>query len=199
MNGLHTLKLLHEKYKGKGSEYGDRIFKSKVQEALRCNSDLAQHIGKAQEDLSPMVVLELFKRISDEDAELLWMDPRVGRPERLILSSILVPPVPIRPSVAMDTGAGSNEDDLTVKMQEIVMVNNALGRDLKKGDNVKVVMTDWNYLQVQVAQYLNGEMPGIHRPPGEKPIRGLCQRLKAGARNCTCTCTPESLGLSPCA
>ena len=33
--------------------------------------------------------------------------------------------------------------------------------------------------QVQVAQYINGEMPGLPRPIGaSKPIRGLCQRLK---------------------
>jgi len=24
----------------------------------------------------------------------------------------------------------------------------------------------------------SGEMPGLQRPPGSKPIRGLCQRLK---------------------
>ena len=33
--------------------------------------------------------------------------------------------------------------------------------------------------QVQVAQYINGEMPGLPRPvSAAKPIRGLCQRLK---------------------
>lgn len=30
---------------------------------------------------------------------------------------LFVPPVAIRPSVQMDAGAGSNEDDLTVKLQ----------------------------------------------------------------------------------
>ena len=33
--------------------------------------------------------------------------------------------------------------------------------------------------QVQVAQFINGEMPGLPRPvSAAKPIRGLCQRLK---------------------
>ena len=39
-------------------------------------------------------------------------------------------------------------------------------------------MEEWDFLQVQVAQYINGEMPGLQRPIGSKPIRGLCQRLK---------------------
>ena len=126
-----------------------------------------------------MVVLELFKQITDEDCELLWMDPTVGRPENLLLSAILVPPVPIRPSVAMDTGVSSNEDDLTIKMQEILGVNNALREAFSKGATVKMMVVDWNFLQVQVAQYINGEMPGLTKPVGEKqPIRGLCQRLK---------------------
>ena len=103
---------------------------------------------------------------------------KVGRPEHLILSSIMVPPVAIRPSVAMDTGAGSNEDDLTMKMNEIVGVNNALCEAFDKGATVKMSIEDWNFLQTGVSQYLNGEMPGLPKVHGEKPIRGLCQRLK---------------------
>ena len=39
-------------------------------------------------------------------------------------------------------------------------------------------MEEWDFLQVQVAQYFNGETPGLQRPIGSKPMRGLCQRLK---------------------
>jgi DNA-directed RNA polymerase beta' subunit len=54
-------------------------------------------------------VVELFKRITDEDCELLWMTAGVGRPENLIVQNLLVPPVPIRPSVPMENGGGSTE------------------------------------------------------------------------------------------
>lgn len=37
-------------------------------------------------------VLHLFQRMTDEDAELLWMDARVGRPENLIIENLLVSP-----------------------------------------------------------------------------------------------------------
>ncbi|CAM9777384.1 unnamed protein product, partial [Laminaria digitata] len=91
-----------------------------------------------------------------------------------------VPPVPIRPSVAMDLGGGSNEDDLTVKLQEILDVNASVKAALDNGANVKMIMENWDFLQqLEVAQYINGEMPGLPRPIlTTKPIRGLCQRLK---------------------
>ena len=106
------------------------------------------------------------------------LDPLIGRPENLILQNLLVPPVPIRPSVAMDVGGGSNEDDLTVKLQEILDVNVALELAMTRGPQTRTIMEEWDFLQVQVAQYINGEMPGLQRPMGSKPIRGLCQRLK---------------------
>ena len=59
-----------------------------------------------------------------------------------------VPPVPIRPSVAMDLGGGSNEDDLTVKLQEILDVNASVKAALDNGANVKMIMENWDFLQV---------------------------------------------------
>lgn len=121
----------------------------------------------------------LFQRISDEDATLLWMQPAFSKPHALITWAVPVPPVPIRPSVPMDVGGGSNEDDLTVKLQEIVEVNNALRMALDNGATMKMVAEDWEFLQIQVAQYVNGEIPGIPRAmAAQKPIRGICQRLK---------------------
>jgi DNA-directed RNA polymerase III subunit RPC1 len=140
VTNVHTLKLLHERYKGKAAEHDQALFQLAAKGAAQYNPEVAQHMHKAQEDLSPVFVLELFKKITDEDCELLWMNPDIGRPEHLLLSSILVPPVPIRPSVAMDTGAGSNEDDLTVKMQEILGVNNALREAFLKGATVKMMV-----------------------------------------------------------
>lgn len=120
-----------------------------------------------------------MKRISDEDATLLWTGAVYSRPETLITWAVPVPPVPIRPSVPMDIGGGSNEDDLTVKLQEIIDVNNALRLALRNGATIKMIVEDWEFLQIQVAQLVNGEVPGIPRMlAGPKPIRGLCQRLK---------------------
>jgi len=63
-------------------------------------------------------------------------------------------------------------------VQEIIDVNVALELALTKGPHTRTIMETWDFLQVQVAQYINGEMPGLQRPMGTKPMRGLCQRLK---------------------
>ncbi len=65
------------------------------------------------DDLNPIRVLSLFSAISDEACELLDLP---GRPENLIMTNLAVPPVTIRPSVEMDTGGGTNEDDITMKL-----------------------------------------------------------------------------------
>jgi len=118
ITGAPTLKLVHEKYKGRHSEDELEDLIHSLDTAMDLNKDIAQAMSSPpMEDLLPTRVLELFSKITDDDCEILWVDPLIGRPENLILQNLLVPPVPIRPSVAMDVGGGSNEDDLTVKLQ----------------------------------------------------------------------------------
>ncbi len=181
ITGAPTLKIIHEKYKGK--HYEDELdgLLESMHIAIDANKELASLMSGSNipfDDLLPTKVLELFKKIPDDDCEIMWLDPLIGRPENLILQNLLVPPVAIRPSVAMDVGGGSNEDDLTVKLQEILDVNVALELALTKGPHTRTIMEEWDFLQVQVAQYINGETPGLLRPIGAKPMRGLCQRLK---------------------
>ena len=71
-------------------------------------------MSKAQEDLTPLDILTLLRKVPDEDCELLNLDKH-ARPEDLMLTQFPVPPVCIRPSVAMGS-SGSNEDDLTMKI-----------------------------------------------------------------------------------
>ena len=162
ISGCTTLKIVHERYKGRHMQEEVETLLSDLGDAVKSNPNLRPALAVAVEDLLPTRVLHLFKNIPDRDCEVLWIDPIVGRPENLILESILVPPVPIRPSVAMDQGGGSNEDDLTVKLQEILDVNVALKIALSKGPQTSTIMEEWDFLQVQVAQYVNGEMPSFY-------------------------------------
>lgn len=66
-----------------------------------------------------------------QDCELLGLKPSHGRPEEYIWQYISVPPVCIRPSVAQD--GASNEDDLTVKLTEIVFTSALIKQGLAKG------------------------------------------------------------------
>ena len=69
-----------------------------------------------------MRIRALLRAIPDSELELLDMSAVDGRPENLLIDRLLVPPVAIRPSV--DAGPqGSNEDDLTVKLSEILTVS----------------------------------------------------------------------------
>lgn len=72
------------------------------------------------------MVLNLFKRISREDIPLLLMNPEAGTPADLILTRLLVPPLCIRPSVVSDLKSGTNEDDLTMKLTEIIFLNDVI-------------------------------------------------------------------------
>lgn len=128
------------------------------------------------EDLNPLRVLNLFKMISPTDCELLGLDPAEGRPEMFIWQFLPAPPVCIRPSVAQDNA--SNEDDITTKLADIVWVSGMIRSALQKGSPVATIMEQWEYLQTQIAMYVNSDVPGLQQPGFGKPTRGFCQRLK---------------------
>lgn len=52
-------------------------------------------------------VLSVLKRITDEDCELLGLNPKYARPDWMILQVLPIPPPPVRPSVMMDTSSRS--------------------------------------------------------------------------------------------
>ena len=52
-------------------------------------------------------VLSVLKRISDEDCQLLGLNPQYARPDWMILQVLPIPPQPVRPSVMMDTSSRS--------------------------------------------------------------------------------------------
>lgn len=54
------------------------------------------------------------------------MNPESGKPADLILTRLLVPPLCIRPSVVSDLKSGTNEDDLTMKLTEIIFLNDVI-------------------------------------------------------------------------
>ena len=107
------------------------------------------------------------------------MQPNNGRPENLIITRIAVPPACIRPSVISELQSGSNEDDLTMKLTEIIFLNDVIRKHRSTGAKVQIIMEDWDFLQLQCALYINSEMSGIpmNMQP-KKPTRGLVQRLK---------------------
>ncbi|KAF8516014.1 hypothetical protein BU17DRAFT_76736 [Hysterangium stoloniferum] len=172
-----TLKIVHDKFRAKKSAEEMEKWKASFGNAIQQQKELGMFVGRAaSEDLNPLKVLDLFRRISAEDCELLGLKPSHGLPQEFIWQYISVPPVCIRPSVQQD--GASNEDDLTVKLTEIVFTNALIKQGLAKGVSTSQLMEQWEFLQVSVAMYINSETPGIPLQMGQKPIRGFCQRLK---------------------
>ncbi|KAF8974574.1 hypothetical protein BDZ97DRAFT_1774354 [Flammula alnicola] len=172
-----ALKIIHDKFRAKKTADELEKWKQTFAPAIEAQKELGMYINKAvHEDLNPLKVLDLFRRISDEDCELLGLHPEWGRPEEFIWQYLSVPPVCIRPSVAQD--GASNEDDLTVKLTEIVFTNALIKQGLAKGSPTPQFMEQWEFLQLSVAMYINSELPGVPSQLGQKPIRGFVQRLK---------------------
>lgn len=127
-----ALKIIHDKFRAKKTADEMEKWKKTFSSAIETQKELGIYVNRAvHEELNPLKVLDLFKRISDEDCELLGLRPEFARPEEYIWQYISVPPVCIRPSVAQD--GASNEDDLTVKLTEIVFTNALIKQGLAKG------------------------------------------------------------------
>ncbi|KAG8082497.1 hypothetical protein GUJ93_ZPchr0014g47527 [Zizania palustris] len=121
--------------------------------------------------LDAATVLFLFRRMIDEDCKLLNLG---DRPEKLIVTEIAVPPVPIRPSVFVAGGRMSNEDSITVILKSIANTNSILKETLQTGGQFTKCYECWQLLQLQVVEYINSDSPSL----SDSQHRGLVQRLK---------------------
>lgn len=181
-SGSHPLKIIHDKYRkfnvshalSKKPPRSKVLFDESFHFIRREFAEVDKHQKKALDDMNPLRVLNLFRRISPSDCELLGMDPEEGRPEMFIWQYIPAPPLSIRPSVAQDLA--STEDDLTAKLCEIILSCKLIKESLREGKPTSDVMEKWDMMQLQLAIYINSDVPGLQQ--SGKSIRGFCQRLK---------------------
>ena len=177
---LQQMRMCHEKYKVKNKEETKEDFQIQFENAGEYNTELKAHIAKAMDDLTPLVVYNLFDKIPPEDIELLDMKPDVSHPRDLIVTHMVVPPACIRPSVPAQTAqSGTTEDDLTAKLGEVLMYNRQIAESIEKGAPFAKVTELWDFLQLLCAGFVDANLPGF--PPKCKPDksgRALVQRLK---------------------
>ncbi|XP_045085249.1 DNA-directed RNA polymerase II subunit RPB1-like isoform X2 [Aegilops tauschii subsp. strangulata] len=130
--------------------------------------------------LSAERVLNVLKRISDEDCLLLGLDPKYARPDWMILQVLPIPPPPVRPSVMMDTYSRS-EDDLTHQLAMIIRHNENLRRQERNGAPAHIIAEFAQLLQFHIATYFDNDLPGQPRATQRsgRPIKSICSRLKA--------------------
>ncbi|KAI3468843.1 hypothetical protein Pfo_025506 [Paulownia fortunei] len=126
--------------------------------------------------IDPKIAYQLLKNMLDEDCELLYLN---DRPEKLIVTNILVPPIAIRPSVFVDGGTQSNENDITERLKRIIQANASLRQEILDPNLHNKSLTSWDDLQMEVAQYINSDIRGVPlHMTAAKPLSGFVQRLK---------------------
>ncbi|KAI6655586.1 DNA-directed RNA polymerase III subunit RPC1 [Oopsacas minuta] len=174
------MKLLHNPFNPTGRKFSGvehATFLEKFSQAKENNKELEKHLDKALDLLTPLKVLHIFQNVRDDDCIFIGMTPGHGRPEDLLLQRILVPPPCIRPSVQTDIG-GSNEDDITIKITDIIRVNCIIHSLLKHNGPMNKIMELWDSLQIQCALLINSgvSLPSNVQVP--KLRRSFVHRLK---------------------
>jgi len=129
--------------------------------------------------LTPSMIRERLERIPNEDLELFGFNPKVARPEWMVLQVLPVPPVYVRPSITLESGIRS-EDDLTHKLVDIIRINQRLKENMEAGAPTLIIQDLSELLQYHVTTYFNNEASGI--PPARhrsgRALKTLSQRLK---------------------
>ncbi|KAL7720989.1 DNA-directed RNA polymerase subunit [Entamoeba marina] len=171
-----VMHLIHEKYKTTSTNVEIKEFYDNFSESLRLDKDIKPYLTYAQEELTPVRVLTIFRSLVREDIIALDFDPDRAPPENMILTSIPVAPLTIRPSVAMDGGNASNEDDVTTQLRDIVECNKKINAITTRALPYQNYIESWDALTIAVSLVINSDLPGIDAPG--KPLRAFCQRLK---------------------
>ena len=134
---------------------------------------------EGDKQLLPTDIRDRLAGIPAGDLRLMGFDPEYARPEWMILTALLVPPVTVRPSITLETGERS-EDDLTHKLVDIMRINQRLDANINAGAPQLIIEDLWELLQYHVTTYFNNETAGI--PPARhrsgRPLKTLSQRLK---------------------
>jgi DNA-directed RNA polymerase II subunit RPB1 len=117
---------------------------------------------------TPEMVIQLFKKISDEDVNFMGLSNIWSRPEWMVCQVFAVPPPAMRPSVKHDAQQRS-EDDLTHIIINIIKINNKLSQTLSNPNeseqlNTKLI-NDWT----QVLQYFVASMAD-NKISGASPV-----------------------------
>ncbi|MGC8479539.1 MAG: DNA-directed RNA polymerase subunit A' [Candidatus Micrarchaeia archaeon] len=129
--------------------------------------------------LKPDEIREMLSKISAEDLKIIGIEKETSNPSWLILNTLLVPPVNVRPSITLESGERS-EDDLTHKLVDIMRINQRLEQNINAGAPQIIIDDLWELLQYHLTAYFNNETSGI--PPARhrsgRALKTLAQRLK---------------------
>jgi len=128
----------------------------------------------------PIEIRARLEKISEDDVSLLGFNPKAARPEWLVLTNMLIPPVTIRPSITLESGERS-EDDLTHKLGDIVRINQRLFENINAGAPEIIIEDLWDLLQYHITTFFDNttaSVPPARHRSGE-PLKTLTERIKS--------------------
>jgi len=129
------------------------------------------------EKITPQEIQEWLKEIPDDMAAKLGVEG--CRPEDLILTSIPVPPVTMRPSITLDTGERS-EDDITHKLVDVIRINKRLQNNIEIEAPDFIIDDLHELLQYHVATLFYNDMSSV--PPARhrsgRALKSLIERVQ---------------------
>ncbi len=148
-----------------------------VREKIKIDKPTSFYRGKTR--LFPTEVREILAKISDGELRKIGVNPRSCRPEWAILTSLLIPPVTVRPSIILESGERS-EDDLTHKLSDIIRANQRLWENLNAGAPEVIIEDLWDLLQFHVTTFFDNTVARI--PPARhrsgQPLKTITERIK---------------------
>ncbi len=146
-------------------------------ERVRLEKPTSFRRGKKR--LFPTEVRDILTQIPDNELRKIKIDPENFRPEWAILTSLLVPPVTVRPSIILESGERS-EDDLTHKLSDIIRANQRLWENLNAGAPEVIIEDLWDLLQFHITTFFDNSVSKI--PPARhrsgQPLKTITERIK---------------------
>jgi DNA-directed RNA polymerase subunit A' len=147
------------------------------QEKVKLEKPTSFYRGKSR--IFPTEIREKLVNIPDDELKKVGVNPHTSRPEWGVITSLLVPPVTVRPSIILETGERS-EDDLTHKLSDIIRANQRLWENLNAGAPEVIIEDLWDLLQFHVTTFFDNTVTRI--PPARhrsgQPLKTITERIK---------------------
>ncbi|ORC93261.1 DNA-directed RNA polymerase III largest subunit [Trypanosoma theileri] len=176
---VRPLRLVHEKYRvdlrrGEESvENTEVFFEHDMRTARTYNKVIDENKENIHDFLDPVRVRQLFLAVPPEEVILLGLSPGTS-PVDLLVTTLLVPPVPVRPRGTAGTGT-IRDDDLTGQYNDILVSSDTLQDGSL--DATKYTET-WEMLQMRSARLLDSALPGFPPSMRTADVKSYAQRLK---------------------
>jgi DNA-directed RNA polymerase beta' subunit len=167
-----------DKFIGCGSKQPDRYNKEAAMKIVAEWKDKSKETS-TQLEMTAEDVLRIFKRITDEDMEVMGFNPKWNKPEWMICTVLSVPPPAVRPSIIEENGQ-RREDDLTHKLSDIVKTNNNILDKINKGASEDTIKLITMVLQYHLFTFIDNQIPGLapSQQRNGRKLKSICDRMR---------------------